>query len=75
MGEIMTMKEIEKRFDKEWVLLEDPKCAKDLSITGGTLLLHHKNRELLYKKAKKLTLKRFAVFYVGDPPKDVVFLL
>ena len=76
MGEVMTMKEIEKRFDKEWVLIEDPVCAKNLNVKSGKVVLHSKNKSELYRKAKKMksTSKHFAIFYIGDSPDDMIFV-
>ena len=75
MTEVMTMKEIEKRFDKEWVLIGDPVCAKNLNVKSGKVLLHCKKKSEFYKKAKKLNPKDFAVLYIGQPEGDMVFVL
>ena len=45
MNEYLSRSEIFKRFDAEWVLLENPKTTKTLRILGGTLLYHSKNRD------------------------------
>jgi len=75
MNESMTMRQMEKSFDKEWVLIENPVCAKNLNVKSGKVLLHSKNKQDIYKMAKKVLPKSFAVLYIGDPPEDMVFVL
>ena len=43
--EMMTMTEIEKEFDGEWVLLEDPYLNESKQVGGGKLRFHSKNRD------------------------------
>ncbi len=75
MGEVMTMKEIEKRFDKEWVLLENPVSTKRAVLKEGKVLWHSKNRDELYKKALEFRPVHSAIFFVGYPPDDMVLVL
>jgi hypothetical protein len=75
MDDVMTMKEIKKRFDQEWVLLEDCVCTKDLSVKSGRVLTHSKKKNVVYKSLKKLKPHNFAVFYIGEPPEDMVYVL
>ncbi|HUT34788.1 MAG TPA: hypothetical protein VNE39_14965 [Planctomycetota bacterium] len=74
MGEVMTMGEIEARFDSEWVLLEDPVTDENL-IRSGRLLCHSKDRDDVYRKAFELRPKHSAIFYVGAIPEDTVVVL
>ena len=72
----MTRKEIEKRFDKEWVLIGHPVCARDLSVKKGVLLWHGKDRDELHDEARKLRDQyNFAFLYIGERDDDLVYLL
>jgi hypothetical protein len=75
MNESMTIKQIKEKFNQQWVLIGDPVCAKDLKIKKGNVLAHSKKRDQLYKIAVKMKPKNFAVLYVGERPKDFLYLL
>jgi len=76
MGEVMTMKQIEKNFDKEWVLVGNPVCAKNLNVKKGVVLWHGTNRDELYKQAEKFRNQyNFAYLYIGKHSDDLVYLL
>lgn len=76
VGPMVTMAEIEARFNQEWVLLQDPETTPGPGeIRSGTLLYHSPNRDELYRKALELRPKHSAIFYVGEPPDDLVFVL
>ena len=45
MDEVLTMSEIESRFDSEWVLIEDPETNEGLEVHRGTVRCHAKDRE------------------------------
>jgi hypothetical protein len=75
MGEIMTMEEIEARFDSEWVLLEDPEYTEALEIKRGRVLWHSEDRDELYRKAMELRPTHLAVLYTGDIPDGTAFAL
>ena len=51
MEEVLTMKEIEKRYDKKWVMIGNPVCARNTTVKKGTVLLHSDDRDDLYKRA------------------------
>ncbi len=69
MGEVMTMKEIERKYDQEWVLLGDPVVNADDEIVSATLLLHDTDGDRLYEQAMVVAPKSCAVLFMG-PPKD-----
>jgi hypothetical protein len=70
MDEILTMAQIEARFDSEWVLIEDPRTDDALEVRGGTVLWHDKDREEVYRRAVEIRPKRFAIVYTGKMPAD-----
>jgi hypothetical protein len=75
MSDIMTISEIESRFDDEWVLVEDPVTAEDLTVQSGMVRFHSKDRDEVYRKAAELRPKRFAMLYTGSVPENTVFAL
>jgi len=71
----MTIEEIEKQFDAEWVLVEDPQTNENLEVMGGTVVLHCKDRDEFDREALKFRARRWAVLHTGEPPKDMEFAL
>jgi hypothetical protein len=68
MAEMLTMDQIRKRYDSEWVLLQDPQRDERDRVTGGTLVFHCKDRDEVWQKAIELIPppRRIAVFYFGE---------
>ena len=75
MKQALTIVQMEKKFDSEWVLVENPVTDDSLDVQSGTVLCHSKDRDEVYRQAVKLQLKRFAMLYVGKLSKDVAVVL
>jgi hypothetical protein len=75
MVQVMSIDQINARFDSEWVLLEDPLQDDRLGVQGGSVLHHSKDRDEVYRKAVELRPKRFAVVYTGSMPPDTAIVL
>ena len=75
MGQLLTLAEIEPQFDSEWVLLEDPQTTEQFEVNGGRVYFHSKDRDEVYRKARELPPRAFAVLYTGTLPKDAAILL
>jgi hypothetical protein len=75
MKKVLTMKQIEKRFSGEWVLLVNPEQGKQSEIVRGELVFRSKDRGEVYKEALKRKDDHTAVFYVGKLPEDLVAVL
>ena len=75
MENVMTVTEIESRFNSEWVLIEDPEVNDSLEVQGGKVLYHSKDRDEVYRKAVELRPKRFAMLYTGMMPEDTAIVL
>jgi len=75
MNEVLSMTEIEAKFDSEWVLIEDPRTDEALEVHGGTVRWHGKDREEVYRKAVEIRPKRFAIVYTGKMPQDTAIVL
>jgi hypothetical protein len=75
MSEILTRKEIEKRFDAEWILIADPELDKHLNVVRGEVVAHSRERDEVYQKAVDLRLKHSAFLYTGKVPDNMVIIL
>ncbi len=67
----MTLTEIEREFDNEWVLVEDPVLDERKQVVGGTVRCHSKNRDDVYRKAVELRLKHSAFLRTGPTPQNI----
>lgn len=75
MNDVMTIQEIEARFDAEWILIEDPQTNEALEVQCGKVLHHSKDREEVYRTAVTLRPKRFAMLYTGAMPENTAIVL
>lgn len=73
--EILTMDEIKKRFDSEWVLVADPEEDENFNVLSGRVICHHKDRAVF--DAETLKIKPFpqksAFLFLGK--HDGIYLL
>ena len=75
MSEILTMEEIEKKYDGEWVLIEDVETDEKLEILRGKVTFHGKDKNELHRRAMKAKSKHFASLFIGKPDRKTEFLL
>jgi len=75
VDEVLTIGEIERKFDSEWVLIEDPDTDESLAIRSGTIRCHDKDRDEVYRRAVQIRAKRFAILYTGTMPADTAIAL
>ena len=75
MDEVLTLSEIEAKFESEWVLIEAPQTDEALEVQSGTVRWHGKDREEVYRRAVGLRPKRFAIVYTGKMPQDTAIVL
>ncbi|MGH7801967.1 MAG: hypothetical protein ACREOW_15295 [Thermodesulfobacteriota bacterium] len=75
MSEVMSLAEIQARFESEWVLLEDPETTETLEVKSGKVLWHSKDRDEVYRKARELRPKHLAILYTGKLPEDMAVVL
>lgn len=75
IGERLSIDEINRRYNGEWVLLEDPEIAEDEEVLSGLLLFHSDNRDALYQRALESRPKHSAIFYVGEPDPNLAYVL
>lgn len=75
MDEILTLAEIEKRFDSEWVLIEDPEYDENEEIVRGRVIFHSKDRDEVYRKDRELQPRSAAYLYTGEMSDDTAIVL
>ena len=71
----MTIQEIEKQFENEWVLVGDPETTETLEVIKGKILHHSRDRDEVYRKAVALRPKRSAILFTGQMPADTAIVL
>ena len=76
MAATLTFKEIERRYDSEWVLLADVREDKYERIKRAKVLWHSPDKDEISRKAVELKPGKFAFLYMGEKiPKDVAVIL
>jgi hypothetical protein len=75
MDEILTLAELEERFDSEWVLIEDPELDENLEVVRGKVIFHSKDRDEVYRKDMELRPKSAAYLFTGTMPEDTAIVL
>lgn len=75
MDEMLTVAQIEARFQSEWVLIEEPRTNEALEVQSGKVRWHSKDREEVYRKVVEMHPKRFAILYTGAMPEDTAIVL
>lgn len=75
MSEVLTIREIEEKFDSEWVLIGDLQTNEKYEVLGGRVLFHGKDREEVFEKVEEFDPKRFTVRWIGKDDAETVFIL
>lgn len=75
MENVLTLAEIQSRFESEWVLVSDPQTNESLEVLSGKVLYHSKDRDEVYRKAVEVRPKRFAMLYTGTIPQGTEIVL
>ena len=75
MLEVMSIAEIQTRFESEWVLLKDPETTESLEVIKGRVLWHSKDRDEVYRKARELRPIHSAIVYTGSLPEETAVVL
>ena len=58
----MTIKEMETRFQGEWIPVGAPRTNKNLEVLDGTVLHHSKDRDEVYQQDEALRPNRYASY-------------
>jgi hypothetical protein len=75
MQEILTVMQIKQLYPSQWVLIEELETDRELNIKSGKVTYHDVNKREVCLKARERKPKRFSVFYTGEIPKDIIFLI
>ncbi len=75
MNKILTMEEIERKFDGEWVLIEDVETDERLEVVRGKVTYHGNDKNELHQRAMKSKSNHFASLFIGKPDPRMGFLL
>ena len=75
MDSQMSIKEMESRFEDEWILVGEPRTNDKLEVIEGTVLHHSKDRDEVYRRAVALRPSRFALLFTGEIPADTAVVL
>ena len=71
MSQVMTMGEIEKSFDSEWVLVGDPEFNQRMEVVRGKVLFHSRDKEEVYRRDLEIHPRSAAYAYTGPTPDNV----
>jgi hypothetical protein len=73
----MTIDELKKQYDQEWLLIEVDKHNEDWEPLEGRVIFHSPRGDDIYKEMLKIKSKNFHLFidYAGEYPDDVAVLL
>ena len=71
----LTLKEIEKQFDGEYVLVENPVVDEHFEVIRGVVRYHSFSRDEVYEAAVRLRLKSSAFLFNGEVPDHPVLIL
>lgn len=75
MQQMMTVEEMKRRFQSEWVLVGEPVEYESFEVIRGTVLFHSPSAEETYRKAIELRPGRFATVFTGEIPDNAEFAL
>ena len=75
MSRLMTFAEIERNYNREWVLIAYTKTDEDLQVTEGKVIAHSTNKEDIYRALEAIPEQPLAIEYMGEVPEDLAFIL
>jgi hypothetical protein len=76
MSDVLSIEEIRRRHDGEWVLLEDVVSDPNtLRVQSGRVACHSKDRAAIDSYPLGTRFRRIAILFMGEPPADMEFAL
>jgi len=75
MDKLMTFAEMQKRFDSEWILVQDPEVDEHFQVVRGKVVCHSKDRDEVYRQIVELRLNSSATLYTGTMPENTAIVL
>ncbi|MCL4787614.1 MAG: hypothetical protein KJ070_12600 [Verrucomicrobia bacterium] len=74
--QVMTIQEIESKFQDEWILVADPETNDALEVLRGNVICHSRDRDEVYRRAIALPKpKHYAVLFTGRMPENTAIVL
>ena len=73
--EVLTIDQIEKNYDSEWVLVADPEMDEDFNVLSGKVIWHHKDKRAFDDEMMNIEPfpEETAVLYLGK--HDRIYLI
>jgi hypothetical protein len=75
MAEILTLEEMARRYDGEWLLIAYTELDEDLNVVCGEVLAHSPDQEKIYQALPLAKGKAVAFEYVGKVPEGLAFMV
>jgi len=64
------MRQIRMRYKSEWVVVSEPETDEALNVLAGRVVCHGVDKNAVYRKAAKMSVKRLGLIYTGRLPKS-----
>ena len=75
MNEVLTLKEIEAKYDQKWVTIIDVQTNEHYQLLGGTVVYYGDSRGEAYQRLDEHETKFFAVRWIGEFESDEILIL
>ena len=75
MNEVLTLKEIEAKYDQKWVTIIDVQADEYYQLLGGTVVYHGDSRDEAGRTLENYKSKLSAVRWIGEFPSDCIWIL
>jgi hypothetical protein len=75
MNAVLTATEMRRRFEDQWVLVEDPRFDQKGKLRSGSVLAHSPKREEIYQRLREAEARSMSVEYLGEVPADLAVAL
>lgn len=72
---ILTWRQIEARYDGEWVLIRNPVVDQFLRVRSGEVVCHSQDRDEVDGVALQRRDRHTAILFVGKLPEDMQYVL
>lgn len=72
--DVLTMAEIEQKYNGEWVIILDPDLDEHLNVLRGRVVAHGPDREEVYKYDGLPKPFHAAFLYIGDLDPDMAYM-
>ena len=75
MDELLSVEEIEEKYDSEWILVGQSELDEHYRLVRGRVIWHSKDRDEIYQKLIELHPRDAATLYTGQIPSDTAVIL